>query len=74
MVPEAYPKALTGAPVSHVTATAICAHTQGKLPNEGCARNVGCHVATARRLHGHRPHDVLVGLGQCLSQSIGQFS
>ena len=28
---------------------------------------MGRHVAAARRLHGHRSHDVLVGLAICLA-------
>ena len=61
-LPEAHPKALSrAAPVSHVTATTIRAPTQRKLPESG-RRHMGRHVAAARRLHGHRPHDVLVGL------------
>jgi hypothetical protein len=55
---EAQPEALGGpTPVPHVvTPTAARTPKQAKLlpAIEGGGRSMGCHVATAGRLHGHR--------------------
>lgn len=57
ILPEAQPEALSRpTPVSPVvTATTARPPMQAKLLRiEGAGRSVGCHVATAGRLHGHR--------------------
>jgi hypothetical protein len=63
-LPEAPPETLISrpTPVCHlVTATTTRPPTQAKLsPIEGGGRSMGCHVATAGRLHAHRFHGVLV--------------
>ena len=62
MLPEAHPETLTGlTAISHVvTATTTRSPTQAKLPIEDGRRSVGCQVATAGRLYGHRFHCALV--------------
>jgi hypothetical protein len=61
MLPEAHSETLSGpSPVSHV-AIATRPPTQAKLsPIEGGERSMGCHLAAAGRLHGHRFHGILV--------------
>jgi hypothetical protein len=62
MLPEAHPETFSGpTPVPHVvTATTTRPPTQAKLlPIEGGGRFMGCHLATAGRLHCHRFHGIL---------------